>query len=177
MAVRKLAVLICILSVICASGCKKQNTLPKEMMHKGKPIDPAIVIATQFGDSSHLEPKKVCFISDTKKLRGRPGKVERTFDTKKKLVTHKVIDGILNTYKNYDYYSDCYQYIGSYNGKHIVLVSFDDTRARGSFSYLGTITRDGDYIQHYDTIAGGDGGWGGGLQVVISQRWNITLQL
>lgn len=114
---------------------------PKDLMHNGKPIHPCQVILTQFGDSSHFEPKAV----------------EPSLDE----CMHELTYEYPFVSENYidDGYDECtsytYQYVGSYNNNHIILIS-ETGCGSTDWLFLGSIKREGNTIVHVDEIDGAD---------------------
>lgn len=130
-------------------------------------IHPSIVLATQFGDSSRLEPKSVIprpasdesdflkVMSETRIAKPEAGKAKSEitycfdWDPSHEYLLH-----------------DSYTYVGSYKNKHIILSCSYDTNGTGRFGFLTTITRNEDSICNAGEIAAGDRAHGGVIKVL-----------
>lgn len=165
---KKWRVLINFLSIFPLLGClpTKQRPFPKELMHWGVPIHPAQIVATQFGDSSHLEPQSVEYHPYYEELNFKVQRYQLSFDFTENTVesTVKYTVPYIPDCCSYDNY-DAYSYLGTYQGKHLVLCSFYDSSGTGRFSSLGFVERIGDKIVNAGDIAFGDRGHGGVITV------------
>ena len=177
-----LRLLMCLCPVVLAIFClassehqkSRTNPFPEDLMYNGSPIHPSCVVATQFGDSSRLEPQAIIStIADEHRNWGH--RIHRYgYDI-------YFIDKTVREYCEYfcgdqscseDEYqpTECcsneYRYIGSYKNKHIVITQHYDTDGTGRFLELGLVTRNGDTICNAGEITGGDRAHGGTIEVI-----------
>lgn len=131
---------------------------PEELMYKGKPIDPSVMLGIQF--YSAAEKVKVSDL-DSDLIDGSKYEIILTFDPEANTVT-KVYNSPQEHYEHGDVTHESYQYAGSYNGKHIIMSTLDSysTMSRCCTS-IDSIKREGDYITRIDSIGGGERAYGG----------------
>lgn len=171
-----LRLLILSLLFTACQASEPESKFPKDLLYKGKPIDPACVGGTMIGDGSRFEPKSVTCSRDIEaSTEDDPyGKViKREYEVKG---NHVQLD--VTWLKEYEDRSweilihESYKYIGSYQDKHVVITSYYDTSATGRFTFLGLVKREGDSIVNAGEIAGGDR-MHGGIINVLSLKDNI----
>ncbi|MCK4934743.1 MAG: hypothetical protein KAR79_04065 [Simkaniaceae bacterium] len=157
-----------LVAAILLCGCSKTDhpPFPKELIFEGAPIHPYCIVGTQWGDSSRFEPISLCdplldYRKDNENY--RIVSEELSFDPISHLAEYNMQYSVLfldhqPTYTDYTNY----QYIGTFQNKHVILTSFFDSSATGIFGTLGLLKRVNDTIVNAGEITAGDrahGGW------------------
>lgn len=133
---------------------------PKALLIDGKPAHPLCVLATQFGDSSRLEP----FLLYSTLV---PELNSRISDYKQELDYSRLSEGIVKAEVQYhcnwrDPENDLEEEEVSYQAWHVsdnialVKTKHFCTSGSGVFSELGLVKREGNSIRSYHEIAAGD---------------------
>lgn len=164
------------LAALCLVGYQQHNPspFPQDLLCNGSPINPIRIVATQFGDSSRLEPKPVIYEENNDNSFYKKSNYSLSYcpQAKTASVEYDYSYSFELEEKTYEYTYFChesYQYIGSYKNKHVVITKHYDTDGTGRFSELGLITRDGDTIKNAGEITGGDRVHGGIINAISLQ--------
>lgn len=150
----------CLLLLFIGGGLWVEGKpLPEDLMVGGKPIHPEYIESTQFGDSSRLEkmPARSDVDSYEESFLHEMGR-ELYYDEEAgevSFVLRYCRDQDIDSGCTYELYRS-YEYLGSYEGKHLVLCDSGDTSATGRFVFLGLVRRCGDFIVHAGDVFAGD---------------------
>lgn len=152
----------CLVLLVACFSRNAPPPFPDDLLYEGEPIHPERIIATQFGDSSHWDPKPVA-----------PPKPEETedkftYDRYQTLDYDKENNSVIWK-MHYKYvgeeqeetHIEGYRYIGTYKGKHVVETSHWGSSSSGRFMELGLVRRVDDTIVNAGEITAGDRHWGG----------------
>lgn len=150
----------CLVLLVAFISRNTPPPFPDDLLYEGEPIHPLRIVATQFGDSSHWDPKPVIPPNPEESEEEGTGDCYQTLDYDKE--NNSVMWIICRKYDDQeDTYSEGYRYIGTYKGRHVVETSHWGTSSSGRFMELGLVRRVDDTIVNAGEITGGDRYWGG----------------